>query len=267
MSSSTLDDVFLPEFPPLSRCLLIDSSHRSQQDVLKSLKASNLFEDVLQAGSIPDAKNKLSSLLFDACFLGPSISQALALSFHNDALSGTLSDDCAFILIRKSLGDVKKNSEDNLTFSTYHSIIHTPCSKREFFEGTVRGVLTANKNTTWPGVKIGDDDIVYILESGNWTPILKEEAKYQGGLSIDFSLSPEPHCIELFCEKVQKTHPDKLSLILKKLLSESASEANNDFPLFFIQAIKEWKEELEFSTLKEASSNLKHRLLSYLPSK
>jgi len=142
------EELIGPQFPALSMCLIIDARHSSRSEIVRDVKASNLFETIVEAKSLDDGKRIISNHNSDACFIGPSVSRASASNLVKRLSESTMSKDCAFIVIL--------NNEDKddleLISAGCHQLIRLPCSKMKFSEGVVRGVITANMNSPWTGI-------------------------------------------------------------------------------------------------------------------
>ena len=248
----------LPKFSSLANCLLIDASFRSRDQVIKDIKSSNIFENIIEASSIDDGHEKIHIRSFDACLLGPSVSLDLVSSFIKKAKPRSLAKDCAFIAVIKRDLDPTELTEP-------HSVARVPCTKQAFFESVVRGVLKANKGTAWPGFKLGDDGSVMFLDGGQWK-VLKgdtgDDSALQSIIPEDFILNGNPESIQKFCDGLQHSPPSRIEKIIKMLLSGSGG-IDDPFVGYFLAAIKEWKDDQSFLSLKEASQNLRQKLLAF----
>jgi hypothetical protein len=245
----------LSKYASLSACLLIESSHQSRNEVIKDIKSSLLFENIIEAESLEDAKQKLQTTSFDACIFGSSLSQTLISSFIKQIKSKILTRECAFIGILKVNIDTKDLIE-------LHSTVRKPYTKKEFFETVVRGVLLANHGTSWPGFKLGADGSVLILDSGEWRVLERQSSNDDFVIPDNFVLSGNKESIQKFCDGLSSTPRPIVDKILKNLLlSEKSIE--DPFVHYFLLAIKEWKDDQAFLTLKEASQNLKKKLLEF----
>ena len=142
----------LPEFAALSRCLVIESSFQCRSELLKDLKSCGLFEETIIPPNVSDSLFMLAQHEFDACYIGPSLSHKTAETLLRHGCERTLSKDCAFIALLKN-----RDESSMETLQNAHGEITWPCTKREFFEGSVLAILRANKNTRWPGIQLSDD--------------------------------------------------------------------------------------------------------------
>jgi hypothetical protein len=135
-----------------------------------------------------------------------------------------------------------------------------PSSKLLLFEAIVRAILLSNKGSIWPGIRLSEDGKVEIKLDGNWTVISSSTSKAYEGLKSDFRIEANEKSIEEFYQGLQKTPKSKLEKILLSILE---TDSTDPFNSFFKTAILEWKEELVFSTPKEAALNLRWKLLNY----
>lgn len=248
----------IPKFPSLATCLLIDASHKSRAEITKDIKASSLFEEIIEAKSLEDALERIQIRSFDACLVGPSVSLDLVNPFIRKAKPRSYAKDCALVAIIK-----RDNDPSSLTDA--HAIVKIPCTRQAFFEAVVRGVLLAGAGQGWPGVKLSDDGSVMFLEGSEWKILKGDPDRVDLSKNIipeNFVLSGDSECIRKFCDGLQTSPPSRIEKIIKTLLSGSA-QSNDPFVRFFIEAIKEWKDDQSFLSLKEASQNLRQRLLSF----
>jgi hypothetical protein len=252
----------VPRFPALASCLLVDASHKSKTEIKKTLIAIDLFEEIVIADSVQDAILKLSSRPFDACFIGPSLSPEMGLQYSKEFREASSSSDCAIVAVTKEGVDQTLFSEADTSFSI-------PCSKRAFFGNTVRAILKANKNSVWPGVRLTDDDTIEFNENGIWRRLDSGAVNEKIGLELDeaFVISPDKESIDRFCDGIQHTPKRKIEKIIVNLLSKGHEGVEDPFVTFFVDAVKEWKEELDYCTLKEASINLRRRLVRFTEEK
>lgn len=245
----------IPKFSSLALCLLIDASHRSRLEVIKDIKSSALFEEIVEASSLEDGLKKIENRSFDACLVGPSVSLNSVNSFIKNARQRTYAKDCAMVA-------VIKRDLDPSTLVDAHAIAKVPCTKQAFFEAVVRGVLLAGAGMKWPGVKLGDDGSVMFMEGGEWK-VLKSDSNVAPSIIPDnFILTGDEDSIKKFCDGLQNTPPSRIEKIIKVLISGS-SQNDDPFVKFFLAAIKEWKDDQSFLSLKEASQNLRQKLLAF----
>lgn len=260
----------LPKFSALQRCLVVDSRHSSRIEILKDIKASELFEEVIEGSSLSNALQKIKSISFDACFTGPSISIDRVTQFISQAKDVSLVDDCAFIAVVAE--DCK--IESDLLLAAHHVIPFPIKNKKFFFEETVKAILMANKGTVWPGMRLGEDGLVEFFNGSTWQKFeFNNEIKVQGANSPDaslpknFKLLPEEAAIEDFCARIGNTPKSRIENIIQELILNSQGESADPFAIHFLKAIQEWRSDLEFCTAKEAGITLRKNLLAYTQNK
>lgn len=153
MAAPDEGEVFQPVFPALETCLMIDPRHSTRQDLRRDLKASNLFENIVEAKSLDDGIRIVAAHRFDAVFLGASLTQEKAVNLLTQIVSCCFSKDCALLIIAsRQLSD----TELYITAGA-HRVISIPCPRSVFAEGVVRGVVSANANSPWTGIVLNAD--------------------------------------------------------------------------------------------------------------
>ncbi len=245
----------IPQFASLSCCLLVDSSHKSRIEIIKDIKASSLFQDIVEAGSIKNAQELLKVRVFDACIFGPSLSLEVVSSFIKKGKEENISSDCAYI-------SIIKNAAEFHEYTDPHSVVVVPTSKRTFFESIVRGVLLANEGSVWPGVRLGDDGSLEMLEGGTWKILAGPPVVSPYVLPENFELRGTKESIKSFCESLASTPRSRIDKIVSNLLINPELK-DDPFVAYFISAIKEWRDDQAFLSLKEVSHNLKKKLLEF----
>jgi len=249
------DDV--PRFPALARCLIIESSHRARNEVIKEIKTAQIFENILEASSLDDAEKKISSISFDACVLGPSTNPETGLAFIKKNKPLVMSKDIAFIY-------VVKFEIDDSPYVGAHGIAKTPSIKKKTLTDFAKAILTANKNLKWPGIKLNEDGQIMMLDGAEWKVIkCDSDSVVSNELPESFTLSGDKESIEKFCDSISTTPKSRIEKIIKSLISASPSTSQQAFATYFTQSIIEWKTDMTFMSLKEASLALKNRLLLF----
>jgi len=132
------------QYPALSFCTVIESRLSSRLKIQLDLKATALFENVVQAESIGHAKQLLASTAVDVCVIGPSISEQASNSFIASVNAHSASLDCAFLVLvsKDSIGGIPQKRSG-------HFIQQYPCSKMQFADAIVSAVVGANKSSPW----------------------------------------------------------------------------------------------------------------------
>jgi hypothetical protein len=137
----------LPRYPALARCVLIDARFSSRLAISKDIKATLLFEEVLEATSIPHGLELLAEVSADVCVLGPSLSSDKACEFLSAARESSCAEDCAFIAIVEHAEEVPR-----LNGAHAHKVLTKPLSKHQLFDGMVEAVVRANENSPWRAI-------------------------------------------------------------------------------------------------------------------
>ena len=138
------------KYPALSTCLVVDSRLGSRHAIVKDIKSSDLFEQIIEAVSLADALLILEKGGVDACFMGPSLSAPALSAFIEQAKRLTTTEDCAFIsIIGNDSPEAKKFKNSGI-----HAFIPRPYSKKTFTELTIEAVISANADGIWAGISL-----------------------------------------------------------------------------------------------------------------
>ena len=132
-------------------CVVIDARHGSRVEIVKDIKSSTLFEEVIEAQSLRNGLQLLDLQNVDALILGPSVSPAKAAAFIERGKQSVSSSDCAFIAT-VNFSDGAEAAAKELYAAGAHAVIIRPCTKMVFTEGIIRGVVAANANGAWAGI-------------------------------------------------------------------------------------------------------------------
>lgn len=174
------EEEMLPRYPALAKCVLIDARHSSRTEVIKDIKASELFEVITEAGSIDHGLDIIRHQPVDACLLGPTISPARLADFLRVGRAQTFAKDCAFIvMVEKDTG-----THEDLLAAGAHGLVQRPCTKMQFFDSVVRAVVAANAGGTWAAIykKSGGHQFLFDQPA---------EAKARGSAVASGSAGPE----------------------------------------------------------------------------
>ena len=248
--------IALPDFPALSRCLIVDASFASRIELIKDLKATCLFEELVEAGSIGDASLQLRKTEFDACILGPTLNADTAVEFVKAVKPAARSQDCAFIAVLAERPQVQLPGE------FIHAALYGKWSKRQFFEQLIRAILKANKNTVWPGVRLDQDGNIQVCRDGVWQILLDTES----------CLEDDQDLIDCLTKACADSAEDHSALQVKKILEKLLSQASNPgalehsddaFTRFFHGALQEWLFDSQYESRARAMKNLRAKLLSF----
>ena len=283
------EEVYQPHFPALNMCVVIDARHSSRTDMIRDLKASNLFETIVEAKSIDDGTRVMQGHAVDACLLGPSVSLAKAKSFLGSMPQKSFSKDCAYVtLIPKDVTLVERATSHvgELQAAGAHGVIETPCTKKSFFESIVRAVVLANANTPWTGIlleseKFGVDPFP---ESGSHarSPNGAAESDAPGTSSSQKKISlvaaiqtPSPEMRDILegiesggirlsdDGKPNKRTAAAIGKLVEAMLATSAGSSSSKFKQFFEQALVQYFLDLKLYGNRDATNELREKLLSY----
>jgi len=256
------------KLPALSRCLLVDASFRSRKLIVGSLKASTMFEEIVEGKSLNDGLEQLAMRPFDALFLGPSLQIERSDAFFGQAKRVSLAKDCAFVSIFRDTLEGSTLVENSIA----HVTVSDKATKRLFTESIVRAVLLACDESPWPGVRLDGDGNLMVSEKGVWRKVggkieaISPEAR--DPQSPDLSSLLTPKVLETLAnacgERVEAETPEELSRLLGKILvSDGVGDSSVDDPLSVAtrRVVQEWALDKDYMGIKEASKVLKRKLL------
>ncbi|MFN8389679.1 MAG: hypothetical protein U0136_05260 [Bdellovibrionota bacterium] len=262
-----------PRHPALNRVMLVESRFGVRADVIRALKASLLFEEIVEAKSLSDGLMKLYSDEFDACIIGASVNRVRAKDFVTRAVQASKGKDCAFIAL------VSEPDESVVLADTekfFHAEVQWPCSRRTLKDGIVLAVSNANSESGCKGIFI-PSTLPPQPTAVEETPSSPEQisGRFQhamstfmaGGLADlsfivegvergDFGLDAErrpPVAIRTIIEDVvEKLFPPELQ-----------SRRMRAFKEYFLAALLLWYVDLVSYTPEIARNNLRSSLISY----
>lgn len=284
-------DAQLPHFPALTKCILIDARYASRMELIKDLKASALFEEVVEAKSLIDGLAMLEMQEVDAIFLGPSVTFEKAAEFIQQGIKRGRSKDCAFVAVISPENQERELYEK----SGVHGIIQRPFSRHVFTENVVKAIVKVNAGSPWKGIllnakvsepstpnsnkneQIGpaqdrlyvtaplssapevvpeNDILVRVLATT--TPALKQiiERIENGELGIDLYGTPDEkatQAIRALVEHICQDHEQG---------GESAG-GGGKFREFLEGALQEWFVDVVTVSQRAAAENLRQRLQMY----
>lgn len=257
---SRKDEIYQPIYPALEACLVVDARWGSRHDILKDLKASSLFDEIVQAKFVDDGLNLLRHRRIDACFIGPSITAAKAIEFIVKGRKIPNAKDCAFIVV---LTDEQVDPRPFMD-SGCHQVILKPCSKRKFCEGIVRGVLAANADGIWAGIalaaleqqggKVNEGERLARQVYSNVEPALKKIVNGYKAKVLSLNSYGEPN------EEAQAAIEQLFSQVMK---SHAESEIAGEFAAFFKTMLHEWFVDLASTNEKIATSALRRKMSGF----
>lgn len=145
MSGAQEEDHKEPDYPALNAVTVVDSRLGSRRELIKDLKATALFERVVEAKSLAHGLLTLHIEDVDSCMIGPSLRSDKALQFLESAKQIPTAEVCAFVVVRNE----GSNSEKEFERVGVHNIIRRPYTKEVFREKVVQSVIKANANSEW----------------------------------------------------------------------------------------------------------------------
>jgi hypothetical protein len=84
-------------YPPLRRCLLIESEQHSRFKTRRLLESANLFSSLIEVRSLADALHRVRSQDFGSCVLGSSLDSESIRKFIETGRRVSRSRDCLFV--------------------------------------------------------------------------------------------------------------------------------------------------------------------------
>lgn len=265
-------EIFHPQFPALHMCVIIDARHSSRMDMIRDLKASNLFENIVEAKSIDDGRKIISGHAADALLLGPSVSLAKATSFLQAAKSESLSKDCALVAILPRDTTVVERETSHrmqLLSAGAHGVIETPCTKMAFTEQMVRAVVKANANSPWTGIllnaeKNGIDPFSGAKSAPRADSLSSVASKASPDLrAILESIESGEYELDANGKPTRKTMAAISKLVDSMLAQREAQSATPKFKQFFEEILVQYFLDLKQYGARDAVNELREKLATY----
>ncbi len=129
----------------LNCCLLIDSRYSSRIETRAALKAASLFENIIEPESVDHSIRLLSELSVSACLIGTTVTPSVATRLVDQSRAALRTPQCAFLYMISPAREALM-AEGSLTM---HGLIPWPCNPKEFIQGIVNGVVTADPKSAW----------------------------------------------------------------------------------------------------------------------
>jgi hypothetical protein len=253
-----------PQFPPLSRVLLIESRYGTRIESAKALRETHLFEEIVEPISLADGMDRLASEDFDACVVGSSVHRDRAAEFIDYAEDASRSKDCALIVLAK-------DGDETIVMPGAHQVLNWPCSGNELTQGLVLGVINANPESPWSTVLLHS-------QTHKTAPQKKETVIYESpeqGLSAMFG--GQIVDLEEIVAAVARgelgldstLRPDReaqlaLSRVIRQIFSpDLRSRKILEFKAYFAAALEIWFIDVVRQSPEIATSNLRSSLLGY----
>ena len=270
-------------YPPLSACVLVDSSFKSRKELLKDLNSSRLFQNVIEAGSLDEGANSVAQSAIDACVLGPSVSRERATAFIAKGAQSSSSPECAFVVaIHAATNSAELNDYDGA-----HGMAKLPCSRVQLADTIINAVVKANANSPWRVIREKE-----LAEMGQLESITTDTDEQEAPA---FTSQPKPAPSEaptklgaIFSSKaaefaralakletgiytfkmdgtpsmtMQRAVHDAIEKIFP--LEASNTELDN-FKSFLATALVQWLRDLHSESKQTATTNLRNALAFYL---
>lgn len=271
----------LPEYPALARCIVVESRFSSRHEIVKDIKASALFEEIVEAGSIDNALEVIKVEDIDACFIGRAVSHERAEEFVREASSFGHAADCAFIAV------VDKGTEFGaiLLSAGVHAIVDWPCSKKEFTDRVIEGVIKANKNTIWHSIFLERQRIEEnaLGSLGKGAPNKKKPVKLAATMSWEERLENLPQILDEelrnFADEIErglhaldaKGAPTSKSLqaireVVERVVGPRGvnAERREEIAVLLRRTIHQWFLDFRLMTYEQASAKLLESVDDYL---
>jgi hypothetical protein len=265
-------EVELPRYPALAKAFLLEARHSVRIELVKDLKASLLFDYVVEATSIGNGLGMIEAQEGDAYFIGPSVTKERVFEFLEKGDKAKLSKDLAFVVI----ADTLLEGPEEFLEKGAHGVIRRPYSKAVFTEGTIRAVIAANGNGAWATMvkKQGGQIFEGVDGVGSGSIIVKpmktfpyEElagklvAYIKGGVQLsDDELSSIQKCGDNDVKQFNRS-------IVDAFVGKTPNVPGGNieaFKTFFEKSLNEWIENSKFGSITEATSQLRLTLLNYV---
>lgn len=137
----------IPEFQVFSKSLVVDSSFESRQGLMRELRGSRLFSEIVEAQSFTHGLQELRSGAIDACLIGTTVTVERAVAFLRLGKQITSNKDCAFIPVVPRVADkIAEARVAQLLKAGADQVLTAPYSKKilsEVLFRTIRNVAQA----------------------------------------------------------------------------------------------------------------------------
>lgn len=237
------------------RALLIDSSFGSRRELLGTLRATDLFAAVEEAESVSHGYLLLDEGRSDACFLGPSLKENVALEFIRRASVVPRSRPCAFVAVRNDEAAVDKFQEVGAT-----ALLRAPWGKTAF-KDVVSRAITRSKAREPGDLIVNPFEEEPVAVTRTLDRILSTLAGDLRGVVEDLSsgklkLSPNG--------RPSLATQDALRLVLEQAHPNAEVAATiGTFDHHFVTSVVEWFSERTTTPAKAATEQLRRRLVSF----
>jgi hypothetical protein len=261
-----------PQYPALATCLVLESRHALRAELEKDLKGIDLFLEIKVAASLAAARLSLEIEQIDCCLIGSGVSESSLREFLDWAEKGARSGDCAFVLVREE----RLRGEGIIGG---HVQVYRPLTKAKLFDAIVRGIIAANRNSTWSAI-FASSEFHRQFDDDTPNPLLAGSAKSSVNTpSLDapweaigaHSRMTEEDVRRLFAEKNIFFHPDGepsdelrgYAVKLFDALFPGGAPDNDRFVKHCWKAIYGWFENAPLGGFNEATEQLKMSIMQF----
>ncbi len=261
---------------PLSLCTVVDARLSSRKEIVSKIKATGLFEDVIEPETLSDALGVLASQNVDTCIVGPTLTQSGAQHFLKSARAITQATDCAFVVVVDERNMSEAESPLETLNSSAHTVLSAPCSARMYADGVGRAVHNAAEKNTSKVKKLEayfeSQPIGQSINKGE--SATAKDGSY--GTGVNTLLRSEENISKLFeavlgrqmsAKEAAKIPPEAIAT-LKLLIAEvvkrkSKSRRFTQFARFLEVCIHDWVEDILERPDCDANKRLRWKLLLY----
>lgn len=245
------------------RALLIDSSFTSRRELLATLRESELFAEVVEAESVAHGYFILDRGESDACLLGPSLKQKVAVEFIRRGNAVPLPRPCAFIAVRTDTDDIDAFRDVGAT-----ALLRPPWQRTTFRDIVTRAIARARSG------EVGELLVNPEGEAAEPSPLVRPERRLgpvlqslagdlravaedvaKGKLKVSGNGRPSLATRDAIRLAFERAHPN-----------QDAARAIGSFEHHFVSCLVDWFAERLNAPSKSATENLRQRLLTH-PSK
>lgn len=249
------------------RGLIVDSSFRSRSELAAEIRGAGLIRELIEARSVSDGLASLAELNHSACFVGPTLSEKIAVDFLKTAATVSLNRSCAFVAIvneSASSAEVLRQAGATATLSKpFHVGTFATVVKQAVIEARVRSRFSPLDMTRGTKRKAAVDDLANLglsqliqQLSDGLTEVAEKIAK--GALTIkkDGTASMATR--------------DAIRLAIEQALLSSATaelpcspEEIGTFDHYFVASTVQWFTDRVHLDQSKSTEALRQRLLSF----
>lgn len=227
--------------------LIVESRFSSRKEIASELSNTSLVGSILEAQSVHDALYLLSEKELDACFLGPSLSRDVAVSFLEEGKNTSKAKHCAFVAILNADSDYAQALMDAGADGT----INQPLRTGSFTELVKKAVAVARSREAAP-LQVQEQFLSQFLT--NTASGLRLVAKDIANGSLKLSQEGVPSLATR----------DAIRVTLENtFLPLGHVPPIGSFGHHFISAVVEWFVERINTPERTATENLRRRLIAY----